>query len=329
MQAFPKRTAPRVPERLIIRRRSASYLQPGNRSCGHSVSLKVGPVGLSRPDSEQRRLRFRNWCAVSKLPIHSAPFGPTTPREVRAPRKSKSFAVTVVALSLVAGSCGGGDRSDVSAAPVVEQISALSESASYDQPLYASPVEATPLTNFVVDGEPVGSASDLLVVGTVRTVNAGQGYSWPGGPQVEGEDSTRVVHDFNSSEAWISTIHLVVDVETSLHTETRYADRSEVTVGLALLSPVNKELEGRTIVAALHSNEKTVFDLEDGVFGVLRDGQLLGFVDDEGNVTFPALELDQDLGRATASTVRLADILDPPSVVSLRTVDGVFEAAQG
>lgn len=237
-----------------------------------------------------------------------------------------------MALSLVAGACGGGGRSDVSAAPVVEQISALSESASYDQPLYASPVEATPLTNFVVDGEPVGSASDLLVVGTVRTVNAGQGYSWPGGPQVEGEDSTRVVHDFNSSEAWISTIHLVVDVETSLHTETRYANRSEVKVGLALLSPVNldslnKELEGRTIVAALHSNEKTVFDLEDGVFGVLRDGQLLGFVDDEGNVAFPALELDQDLGRATASTVRLADILDPPSVVSLRTVDGVLEAA--
>ena len=67
--------------------------------------------------------------------------------------------------------------------------------------------------------------------------------------------------------------------------------RYRLRLGTGDLTALKNELEGQVIAASLHANDKTAFDLEPGVFGVLRNGQLLGFVDNEGTVTFPALNL--------------------------------------
>jgi len=264
-----------------------------------------------------------------------APTAGPRPAPLQQPRVVRRLLAMLAVLAIAASACGGGggEAPDLASAPIADQISALHASASYGQPMYSSPLETTPLTSFVVDGQAAGQVSDLFVVGTVRAVSAGSGYSWPGGPQIEGEASTRVVHDFNSKEASISTVHLSVAVEKALYTDERFAGREEVTIGLALLSPVSieslrSELEGSTIAAPLLANERTVFDLEGDVFGVLRDGQLLGFVDAAGKVSFPASDLERffDSGSVQESgSISLDDLLDPPALVRLQTVDGTLE----
>ena len=199
---------------------------------------------------------------------------------------------------------------------------------SYEQPLYSSALETTPRTTFMVDGKTVGPASDMFVVGRVIKVTAGNGYSWPGGPQVVGEPPTRKTHVFNSTDSWLSTIHLSIAVENSLYLNDDYTGVNQITIGLFLLNPVDlnslkTELEGIRIAAPLHSNEKTAFDLEPEVFGVLRGGELLGFVDELDNVTFPAFDhtLSSD---GQPQSIKLEALLNPPPIITIVNSDGDF-----
>lgn len=111
---------------------------------------------------------------------------------------------------------------------------------------------------------------------------------------------------------------------------------TDVRIGLSLLSPVDlealqRELEGRRIAAQLITNEKTAFDLEPDSFGVVDYGALLGFIsDDDLLVSFPAFDLGPYLGPDVSNpTVPLADLLTPPELVSLKTVDGVMVPVDG
>ncbi len=224
--------------------------------------------------------------------------------------------------SCLVSSCGNDEQgSEFENAPLVDQIVEFNSGISYEWPLYKSVRETTPHTKFVVDGIDVGPVSDLFVVGTISSVTAGNGYSWPGGPQVLGEPPNRVVHQFNSTDSWVSSIHLSVLVENSLYLNKDFDGLREVTIGLFLLNPIDlsaleSELENRRIAASLHSNDKTAFDHEPDVFGVLRGGELLGFVDDTNNVTFPAFHLSQ-FASSESKSIPLEDLLNPPSVVTL------------
>ncbi len=205
----------------------------------------------------------------------------------------------------------------------------LSASGSFAQPLYSSVRETTPLTAFYVDGVRVEPVSDLFVVGTVREVTGGKGYSWPDGPQVSGWPSTMQVHDFDSGDAQVSTIHLSVAVEESLHLDPAHAGMKSLTVGLALLSPIDidalaTQLEGKRIALPLQAEARSH---EPGVFGVLHGGGLLGFVDTTDTVSFPAFSLDPYPGDPHPP-VPLAELLDPPAEIRLRTVDGQFVREQ-
>ena len=160
---------------------------------------------------------------------------------------------------------------------------------------YSSPLEATPLTTYVIDGEEKPNpVSDLFVVGTILNVTGGMGYSWTGGPQEEGGQPTEETHAFNHEDAWLSTVHLTVSIESSLYRDATFASLQEVKIGLALLSPVNldslrTELVDQRIAAPLRTNEKTFFRQEPGVYGVLLSGELLGFVGDDDMVSFPSI----------------------------------------
>lgn len=232
----------------------------------------------------------------------------------------------VVLSALVASACGG-DREmpGLSSAPVADQIIAATSQGPISDTVFDSPVETTPLTAYVIDGaERPNPVSDLFVIGTVLQVAGGFGYSWPGGPQIEGGETTEVVHPFNNKDAWISTVHLIVSVETALYRDEAFADKEQVAIGLALLSPVdlealNDELVGQKIAAPLLANERTFFRKEPGVYGVLLSGELLGFVGDDGIVAFPALRrLPSPSGGL--HEVSLDDLLNPPEVISVRKV---------
>lgn len=234
----------------------------------------------------------------------------------------QAFSFALVTLIIIATACGGGaHQSRSSDLSLTDKIKEFNSSVSYEWPLYSSALQTTPRTTFVVDGRTVGPVSDLFVVGRVIQVAAGTGYSWPGGPQVVGEAPTREVHEFNSNDSWLSTVHLSIAIENSIYLDDDYTNMNEITIGLFLLNPVDlnslkTELEGKRIAAPLHSNEKTALDLEPGAFGVLRGGELLGFVDDSNSVTFPAFDHNQPLDSGSQE-ITLEDLLNPPPVITI------------
>ena len=213
--------------------------------------------------------------------------------------------------------------------PVAQQIVEVTANATLAPTWYSSPLEATPLTTFTIDGvEQAEAVSDLFVVGTVDSVTAGAGYSWPTGPQKTGGQATTKIHSFNHPDAWMSTIHLNVSVDSSLERDTALAEVEAVTIGLALLNPVDMssltaDLVGQRIAAPLHANEKSFFSGESGVYGILLSGEMLGFVDNEQVVSFPALRQLTPSGGG-AHQYNLTDLLNPPAHVFLQAVDGEY-----
>lgn len=254
------------------------------------------------------------------------------PFKVLLPKARSGLIAGIACMSLIAISACNSDTPDSSNAPLAQQIRAATAGMSIVDTWYASPLETTPLTTYVIDGEEKSrSVSDLFVVGTVTGVSEGQGYSWPDGPQEVNGPPTEVIHEFNDSKAWMSTIHLAVAVESSLYKDDAadvFSNIEQVTIGLALISPVDLkaiyvELIGQRIVAPLQSNEKTFFRLEPGVYGVLLSGELLGYVDDDDKVTFPALS-KIPASPDGSNTINLSDLLNPPTTVSLTKVGGQY-----
>ena len=241
-------------------------------------------------------------------------------------RFTNSVVSAVVALAVAASACGSGQESpDIS---LSDQIVEFNASSTYVEVPFASALETTPLTVFVIDGvEDPYPVSDLFLVGTVQEVSGGKGYSWSGEPQIEGQASSQRLHDFNDSEADISTVHLSVRVIHSLYRDKAFEGLKEITVGLALLSPIDleslkSEVTGKTIVAPLYSNEISIFaDYEPGVFEVFRGGESLGYVDADNEVTFPAARTFNPYPEGAAS-IKLEDLLDPPRTVNLTKIDG-------
>ena len=241
-------------------------------------------------------------------------------------RFTNSVVSAVVALAVAASACGSGQESpDI---PLSDQIVEFNASSSYTEATFASALETTPLTVFVIDGvEDPYPVSDLFVVGTVLEVSGGKGYSWSGEPQIVGQPSNQRLHDFNDSEADISTVRLSVRVVHSLYRDKAFEGLKEITVGLALLSPVDleslkSEVTGKTIVAPLYSNEGHVYSYyEPGVFEVFRGGESLGYVDADNEVTFPAAHTVDPYPEGAAS-IKLEDLLDPPRTVHLTKIDG-------
>lgn len=241
------------------------------------------------------------------------------------------FSIGVALLAAVAlVSCArGGSAPDLSSAPVAEQIIAVTGHASTVSTWYSSPLEATPLTTYVIDGEEQSDpVSDLFVVGTVLDVTGGKGYSWSDGPQEEGGRLTEATHEFNHSDAWLSTVRLTISIESSLYRDAVFAGLQEVKIGLALMSPVSldslrTELIGQRIAAPLQTNDKTFFRQESEVYGVLLAGEMLGYVGNDGTVSFPSItKLRHPSGGL--HQYKLTDLLNPPTRISLQAVDGEY-----
>lgn len=242
----------------------------------------------------------------------------------------KSLIGVALLAAIASSSCADSNSPpDLSTAPVATQIVAVTGHASTVSTWYSSPLEATPLTTYVIDGEEQPNpVSDLLVIGTVRAVTGGMGYSWPDGPQVVGGQPTEATHAFNHQDAWLSTVHLTVSIESSLYRDVTFASLKEVKIGLALMSPVNldslrAELVGQRIAAPLQTNDKTFFSQESGVYGVLLSGEMLGYVGDNDIVSFPAIT---KLRHPSSGLHQhsLTELLNPPTRISLQTVGGEF-----
>lgn len=246
--------------------------------------------------------------------------------------KMTSYVAALMVTTGLLTACGSEiAESHGDARPLAEQISALIDGASFEDPLFRSVIDATPQTTLILDGAIQEPYSDLLVVGKVTAVKGDFGFSWPKGPQIAGEASNRQQSAFNSAEAEIVTLSVTVAVEDFRELHPTTEERPEVRFGLSLLAPVDldavsKGLVGRHVVALLQSNEKTPFDYDRSLYGVLWGGEFLGFVDEQGQVEFPASEFDV-APEGGPLPIPLGELFRDPTTVELKTVNGQVERA--
>ena len=251
-----------------------------------------------------------------------------TLEQVRRPRR----VILAVVLTLTAG-CADRPSGSEHNHPVTwsDGLFALISSGSLEPPLYDSAVEATPNTRFVVDGKPQPPVSDLLAVGRVVSVKAGHSFSWPDGPQIEGEPPTRVEHKFNSPDAWVSTVHIALSIDESVAAAGTFQGLSEVSFGLTLPSPADIEglerdlREAHSVVAILERNARSAFDYDSALLGVLGYGMFLGTADPAGSVTFPASEFDRSADGAPMK-IPLERLLAGSGTIYLRTDPSATES---
>lgn len=201
--------------------------------------------------------------------------------------RCRARAVTLAVLVIAVAACG-----ENSADPSVVELIADRTHALTRAPVpYTSVVEAMPSVLYLVDGREGLRMSDAYVVGTVIDVQEGRSFNW-----TEGTDSSeRIEVPFNSADAKISTVHLVIKVDRSIVAPGQpEIDHTTVTVGLALNAPVavdaaREDLSTGGRVAVLLVRSSPVFDYDPALWAILDDGEFLGQVSVEGAVSFPAL----------------------------------------
>lgn len=204
----------------------------------------------------------------------------------RKPRR-RTRAVTLAVLAITVAACG-----KTSADPSVIKLIADRTHALTRAPVpYTSVVEAMPSVLYLVNGREELRMSDAYVVGTIIDVQEGRSFNW-----VEGTNSSeRIEVPFNSADAKVSTVHLVIKVDRSIVAPGQLdIDQTTVTVGLALNAPVavdaaRKDLSTGGSVAVLLVRFSPVFDYDPALWAILDDGEFLGRVSDEGTVSFPTL----------------------------------------
>lgn len=201
--------------------------------------------------------------------------------------RRRTWAVTLAVLAIVVAACGtnSADRS------VVELIADRTHALTRAPVPYTSVVEAMPSVLYLVDGREELRVSDAYVVGTVIDVQEGRSFNW-----AEGTDSSeRIEVPFNSADAKVSTVHLVIEVDRSIVAPGQpEIDHTTITVGLALNAPVavdavREDLSTGGRVAVLLVRFSPVFDYDPALWAILDDGEFLGLVSAEGAVSFPAL----------------------------------------
>lgn len=167
--------------------------------------------------------------------------------------------------------------------------------------VYEEPPEAMPQVRYIINDAKPTSVADSYVVGDFVSVEPGRSFRWTF------EDEKEVTHEtaFNAEDAQASSVHLVlrikrsiVDPDLSASAKREFSAGKTVTLGLGMgrlvdIDAIRKELQGTTLVALLYKSP--VFDYDKSLWGVLRDGGLLGTVsDDDRTVTFPRLEEPHD-----------------------------------
>lgn len=148
----------------------------------------------------------------------------------------------------------------------------------------------------------------LQVVGEVLAVDDGAAFSWSTEPD-GGEQRTQL--PFDSDDAMVRTLHLTVRVDRVVGYSSEVQREDEIMIGVAFSA--ESDLSGardsfNDLPQSLFFLTKTaVFDYEPNLWGVLEDGALLAVPNDDGYLSFPALERN--------------DAVQPPKGTSLEDVE--------
>ncbi|MEO6713365.1 MAG: hypothetical protein ABIM89_08045 [Mycobacteriales bacterium] len=263
-----------------------------------------------------------------------------------APARSRALPLAGCLALLLAPACSGQDgesRAKASRAPATATAgtpaaatagslwSAISRDRargvahSSSAPWYRTAREAMPTTVFRVNGVMDNRyVSDLFVVARVTSVEGGRSYSWPNGPDVAGAPSGKKVHAFNASDADVSTVYITATVERSVARASDLPAGTSVRLGITMLGKADlksfqADVPGTRIAALLVANERSAYPEDPDVFGILENGDLLGRIDDQDVVTFPAWERGPRDGAGALVGVPLTELLSPVTPIAVKS----------
>ncbi len=218
-------------------------------------------------------------------------------------------------LTLVLASCGASGDGDTSAqANVLAEMHARHEAASRVRP-FESVAEVLQNTRYKhwANGA-TQPLTEAVVVGSIEAVEEGRGF------KVEGNDAPSGTETgFDDPAAVWRTVHVTVQPEAVVSGEAA----SPVVAGFAFGATTPFEAIQEQFLSfdrvVLFLNRSPVFAYDASVYGTLLDGALLGVVDDNGRISFPVLEPQEEAGLlANAPTV---NALRSAARGSVRTVE--------
>lgn len=205
-------------------------------------------------------------------------------------RTIKTSVVIALLFGLMA-SCGGPQVESTltkDSRPLSERINAMNSGPFSLQPPWSlNAVEASPATNWVLDGEPVENIS-TFVVGQVQNVAAGFSLGEPeGSPNIVGQAETMKQNflPFNSEKALSDVVIIEIIVSQGVG-PARSQPPDKVKIALALPSPTDldslrteiqkhKSLAAIIFPAVALNAEEGLFELQDSFFlgTVVEDAQ--------------------------------------------------------
>jgi hypothetical protein len=202
-----------------------------------------------------------------------------------------------------------------------------SQSAASDIRFERNLADYLPNQPIRVSGNPDFRKSSAVVVGTIVDVVAGRAYDVPGeGPLADAAESR--VLPFGSDDAQWKVARVIVDVEQSFglaEDESRIAVSGFLTGDDYASQIRGLEALGRTVIVLDLSRG---YSWDESLYYVARGGSLLGDVDDEGHIGFPALGEESatfvDQLRSVADVSDEAKLQKPALIVSIDKESGVL-----
>jgi hypothetical protein len=169
---------------------------------------------------------------------------------------------------------------------VLKHLENRHEAGTRVQP-YDSLVDLLGNVTYRMPGQPTGPMTDAVVVGSVSDVQPGLGF------YVEGDDGpTGIETDYDDPRSLWKTVHVTLDVENVVSGEVQ-EDSVVVGVAFGATMPFERiESDFRSYGRLLFFLKRglPVFDYDPSVYGTVMDGELMGFVGDDGRISLPVLD---------------------------------------
>lgn len=174
---------------------------------------------------------------------------------------------------------------------------------------------------FSIDGAPAAPLYGGLIEGVVTSVEAGPAYRDE--VDIESGAENQVEVEFGSKEGSWAVVEVTVRVEDDFDDSVVTPEEVRLAVTIyeyGLLSEMQEGFPGRRVFVVLDREDKTSLTPE--LIDVARNGELLGFVEANGNISIPLLQTaEPEFLQELTSIDAIAVAADKP----VTTVDVKFE----
>lgn len=198
-----------------------------------------------------------------------------------------------ILLVVAAGACATDPAPDDHAAAdppsVVEHLSSRHDAAARAHQ-FDSIDDLLGNVTYRMPGRPAAPLTDTVVVGSVSDVEPGLGF------YVEGDDGpTGIETTYDDPRSLWKTVHVTLAVEKVVSGKVQ---DDSVVVGFAFgasmpFERIESDFRSYGKLLLFAKRGLPVFDYDPSVYGTVMDGELMGFVGDDGRIELPVLRDDE------------------------------------